>query len=146
MNGFRVMGRVLANGTKNTAWRIWWYQAALAMEGSKRASAVVLRAFGSLLLVWFLGGTLLVLGWLWYVLAAGWFVAVGVFADIEVGTDQALPSPTDDPYCADEDAGQGVVVEKGRIGKAPVLRIQDPKDPARTHLVWLGKPPVKGAS
>lgn len=137
MSGFRVMGRVLASGTKQTAWRLWWYQGAMSQTGSKRASAVILRCFGSLAVLWFAGGTLLVLGWLWYVLPAVWFVSVGVLADVEVGPDLALPSPTDAPLFEDEEPGQDVVVEKGRIGKAQVLRIDDPNNPARTHLVWL---------
>lgn len=137
MNGFRVMGRVMWSGTTNTAWRLWWYQAAKSQEGSNRVSAVVLRAFGSVLILWFAGGTLWALGVLPYVLVAGWFVSVGAFAEIEVGTDQALPSPTEAPLVEDEEAGQEVVVEKGRIGKAPVVKIHDPNNPARTHLVWL---------
>jgi hypothetical protein len=137
MNGFRVMGRVFVSGTKQTAIRWFWWQAAREMTGSKRAGQATLRAFGALAIAWFGGGTLWALGVLWYVLAAVWFVAVGAFAEIEVGTDQALPSPTDAPLFEDEEPGQSVVVEKGRIGKAPVLRIDDPLNPARTHLVWL---------
>ncbi len=137
MTGSRVMGRVMWSGTKNTLWRIWWYQGALSQEGSKRASTIILRSFGSLLLIWFVGGTLLVLGVLPYVLAATWFVSAGLCADEPIGTDQALPSPTEAPLFEEEEAGQSVAVEKGRIGKAPVLKIDDPNNPSRTHLVWL---------
>lgn len=137
MNGFRVMGRVLVSGTKQTAIRWWWYQAARDLTGSKRAGSVTLRGAGSLLIAWFGGGTLWALGALGYVLVAGWFVAIGVLAEVDVGTDLALPSPTESPSFEDEEADQGVEVRKGRIGKAQVLRIPDPNNPARTHLVWL---------
>lgn len=146
MNGFRVMGRVMWSGTANTAWRLWWYQAAKAETGGKRAGLVATRAAGTVAVLWFGGGTLWALGALPYVLPAGWFVAVGVFADVEVGTDQALPSPTEAPPLEDEEAGQELEIEKGRIGKARVLKVRDPRDPARTHLVWLDKAPQKEAS
>jgi hypothetical protein len=139
VNGFRVMGRVLASGTKQTLIRLWQWQSAQEMTGSKRAGQASMRAVGSLCIAWFAGGTLWALGLLWYVLAAGWFVAVGVFADIEVGTDLALPSPTEEEWGEDEEAGQELEVTTGRIGKAPVARIQDPHNPARTHLVWLDR-------
>lgn len=142
MNGFRVMGRVFVSGSKQTAYQLWWWQAARGETGGHRVGQVILRAFGTVAIAWFGGGTMWALGVVQYVLPAVWFVSVGVFADIEVGTDQALPSPTEDPYCEEEDAGQEVVVEKGRIGKAQVVRIQDPNNPARTHLVWLDKNPA----
>lgn len=139
MNGFRVMGRVLVSGTKQTVIRWWWYQAARDLTGKQRAGAVTLRGAGSLLIAWFGGGTLWALGVLGYALVAGWFVSVGVLADVEVGTDLALPSPTEDPSLEYEEAGQEVEVKVGKLGKAPVIRFQDPNNPARTHLVWLDR-------
>lgn len=139
MNGFRAMGRVLASGTKQTATRLWWWQAARDLTGTQRAGSVVLRSAGTLLIAWFAGGTLWFLGWLPWVLPSVWFVCVGIFASTELGVEdtEPLPSPTESPYCEDEAAGQELAVEKGFIGKAPVVRIQDPNNPARTHLVWL---------
>jgi hypothetical protein len=146
MNGFRVMGRVIASGTMQTARRWFWWQAARDLTGAQRAGTVAMRLVGMLCLAGFGTGFLWALGIIWYVLVAGWFVCIGVFADLEVGTDLALPSPTDDPYLEDEEADQEVVVERGRIGKAPVLKVHDPKNPAMTHLVWLGRAPRKEAS
>lgn len=144
MTGLKVIGRVLWSGTRNTLWQLWWYQAAYALEGRQRAGAVVLRAFGTLLILWLIGGTLFFLGWLWYVLPMAWFASASILADEMVGTDLALPSPTEEEWGEDEDAGQDVVMEQTRIGKAPVLKFEDPNNPARTHLVWLE--PKKGRS
>jgi hypothetical protein len=78
VSGFGIIGRVLWTGTKNTAWRIWWWQAAYALEGRQRAGGVVLRFFGSLALAWFAGGVLWVTGALPYVLPMVWFVSAGI--------------------------------------------------------------------
>lgn len=135
MTGIRIIGRVLWSGTKATAWRIWWYQGALALEGRHRVKAVIARLIGTVALTWFIGGTLLYLGWLPYTVPMLWFVSAAVLGDDQ--DQDPLPSPTEDPYLEDEDAGQSVAVQKGRIGKADVLRIEDPNNSARTHLVWL---------
>lgn len=73
------MGRVFASGTKQTAIQWWWYQAARGETGGHRLGQVVLRAFGTVAIVWFAGGVMWALGVLQYVLPAIWFVAVGVF-------------------------------------------------------------------
>lgn len=147
MNGFRVMGRVMWSGTTNTAWRLWWYQAAKAETGGKRATLAATRAIGTTAIVWFGGGTLWALDALPYVIPAGWFIAVGVFAEVGVEDTEPLPSPTDNPSLEYEEAGQGLEVRKGKLGKRDVLRIPDPNNPARTHLVWLdSSPQTKEAS
>lgn len=123
------MGRVLVSGTQQTVRRWWWYQAARDLTGAKRAGSASTRAFGSLLILWFGGGTLWALGILGYVLAAGWFIAVGIFA--EVGVEDTEPhSPTGvGEGLTEEFAGQSV----------GFVTMTDLDAPSRSRVVWIKK-------
>lgn len=98
MSGLGIIGRVLWTGTKNTAWRLWWWQAAYDLEGRQRAGGVVLRFIGSLCIVWFGGGILWALGALPYVPPVLWFVCAAVWGgdQDEVVEEDAASRPSHD--------------------------------------------------
>jgi hypothetical protein len=89
MSGLGIIAMVLVRGTKQTGCWFGRWISANDLEGSQRAGGVVLRIFGCVALVWFVGGFLWAMGWLQYVLPMVWvvFAAInGGDADEETAT------------------------------------------------------------
>jgi hypothetical protein len=102
MSGPKIICWVLWTGTRTTLRRLGEWQSASDLEGAQRASGVVLRAFGTLTVLWFVGGVLWALGALWYAVPMTWFTSAAILGG---DTDEILG---DD---GDEDAPELPVVE-----------------------------------